>query len=315
MASHGAASSPAAVPHFDDLEVTPQEQLLISQRTPLRFHTYAPADALPAAAARTLLEPYLPLGSPTPSSSSTSPLSLMLTPPRPEDSPALVSTLNDPRVTPQLVGPPYPYSDELARDFILLKRRETRALLQRLVERARRELQRAGEGVEAEQERREQGVSSEADEDAAPWLDELPLGVIRRADGEYVGDFGVSRWQYEDVVDAEERASLVRENEGKKAGDPSALWSFGFYLHPSYHGLGIMAHVLCRLLDVYFFSHLGLDEVRGSAFADNVASIRTQEKCGLRRYGGCEHEVSESRGGGVRSMVVLKVTRRDFERL
>jgi len=87
------------------------------------------------------------------------------------------------------------------------------------------------------------------------------------------------------------------------------------YLHPSYHGRGIMALVLRRLLDIYFFSHLGVDEVRGSAFADNVASIRTQEKCGLRRFGGCEHEVSESRGGGVRKMVVLKVSRADFERL
>lgn len=231
MADRHAASSPAALPHFDSLQLTPQEQLLITQRTPLRFRTYTPTDTPSTSSKTTLLEPFLPLGSPTPSSSSTtssSTLSLILTALHPEDAPALVSTLNDPRVAPQLVGPPYPYSDELARDYVRLKRRETREVLLRLAERARRELKGASSGARTEQQdEQEQGAPSEADE-AAPWLDELPLCAIRCADsGEYVGDFGVSRWEFEDVVDAEERARLVGENEAKKAGDPSALRSFG----------------------------------------------------------------------------------------
>ncbi|GAA5904077.1 hypothetical protein JCM8208_003437 [Rhodotorula glutinis] len=313
MADQDAASTPAVAPHFD-LALTPQEQALIAQRTPLRFHTYTPANA--ASTTDPVLEPYLPLGSPTSSSTSTSttsPLSLILTPPRPQDAAALVSTLNDPLVAPQLVGPPYPYSDELAREFISLKRREAHEVLQRLAARARRELRRACSGEEQVAEGEREG--DEPLDVAAPWLDELPLCVIRRADtGEYVGDFGVHRWLFEDVVDAEERGRLVRENEAKKASDPSALWSFGFYLRPSFHGHGIMAHVLRSVLDSFLFSYLGIDEVCGSAFADNVASVRTQEKCGLRRYGGYERVVSASRGGGVRSMVVLKVTRADFAR-
>ncbi|GAA5948330.1 hypothetical protein JCM3775_004288 [Rhodotorula graminis] len=313
MADQNAASTPTTVPHFDLAHLTPQEQAFIAQRTPLRFHTYTPVDTPSATDPRPHLEPYLPLGSPT--SSSTSTLSLILTPPRPEDAGALVSTLNHPHVAPQLVGPPYPYSDELAREFIQLKRRDTRAVLERLAARARRELRRDGSGeeVDAAPEERDGG---EPDDEAAPWLDKLPLCAIRRADtGEYVGDLGVPRWQFEDVGDGEERDRLVSANEAKTASDPSALWSFGFYLRPSFHGQGIMAHVLRSVLDSYLFSYLGVDEVRGSAFADNVASIKTQEKCGLRRYGGYEHAVSESRGGGVRSIVVLKVTRDDFQRL
>lgn len=75
-----------------------------------------------------------------------------------------------------------------------------------------------------------------------------------------------------------------------------------------------MTHVLRTVLDTYLFGYLGADEVRGSAFADNLASIRTQEKCGLRRYGKGEYEVCESRGGGVRETTMLKVRREDFVR-
>lgn len=74
-----------------------------------------------------------------------------------------------------------------------------------------------------------------------------------------------------------------------------------------------MTLVLSSLFKSVFIDYLDAKIVRASAFADNEASIRVQEKCGLKKImldDGKEkrfwHEVSEGRGGGRREEVVLE---------
>ncbi|GAA6025278.1 hypothetical protein JCM11491_000160 [Sporobolomyces phaffii] len=69
-----------------------------------------------------------------------------------------------------------------------------------------------------------------------------------------------------------------------------------------------MTRVLGSVFESVFVGYLDAAIVRSSAFADNVASIRVQEKCGLRRVEAKRfvHAVCESRGGGTREEVVLE---------
>lgn len=53
-------------------------------------------------------------------------------------------------------------------------------------------------------------------------------------DGSYtfLGDCSIDRDRFDDVMDLEERARLVKENNARPAGDPDIIWSIG----------GILAH-------------------------------------------------------------------------
>ncbi|GAA6002140.1 GNAT family N-acetyltransferase [Rhodotorula paludigena] len=292
------------------LSISPAARALISQRTPFRFHevklggaaSQAPADTDTDSGrgASTVLEPFLPLSSPSPTS-----LPLILTPPRPSDPPALVRTLNDPRVAFSLVGPPYPYTEEIAREWNDFRRKAAEEAFKKLAQRA-----------EEERLRREEDPTGVSEASAAPWIvDGLPVGNIRRADtGEWVGDFGLPRWNYEDTPDEVERDQLLKENDAKEAGEPSIIWTFGFFLNPDYHGKGIMQHVLRTVLSTYVFPFLRADEIRGAAFTENRASIRTQEKCGFQAYYTFKRQISEARGGGTKEVTNLRLRRVDFER-
>ncbi|GAA6049595.1 hypothetical protein JCM3770_005026 [Rhodotorula araucariae] len=276
--------------------LTPVEQALIAQHTPFRFHTYPVGPSSTPATARgasLLLEPYLPLSSPAPTTTAPA-LALILTPPRASDLPAIVRTLNDPRVGLQLVGPPYPYTAQDAAERIASKARQTADASAQLARRAR--------------------VDSEWDGRRGGWVvDGLPLCAIRRADsGEWVGDFGVDRWLFEDLPEGVERDRAIEENRAKQAGDESVLWTFGFYLNPEYHGQGIMTRVLRSVLASYLFPYLNAGEVRGAAFASNLGSVRTQEKCGFTRYMSYEREIVETRGGGRKEVALFKLRRDDF---
>jgi hypothetical protein len=43
----------------------------------------------------------------------------------------------------------------------------------------------------------------------------------------YLGDCGFDRNMFHDVMDVEERARLVQENDARPAGDPDIIWSMG----------------------------------------------------------------------------------------
>jgi RimJ/RimL family protein N-acetyltransferase len=74
-----------------------------------------------------------------------------------------------------------------------------------------------------------------------------------------------------------------------------------------------MTLTLRAVFSKIFIDYLNAGIVRASAFVDNEASIRVQEKCGLKKLRGVDgeekrfwHEVSEGRGGGRRQEVVLE---------
>ncbi|BGO94017.1 hypothetical protein NBRC10512_003650 [Rhodotorula toruloides] len=262
------------------LTLTPAQCETISSHTPFRFHTVPITGAEPGQP-DSFLEPYFPLP-PHPTSPP-----LIVTPYRPTDIPSVMRTLNDPQVAYQLVGPPYPYTDNDAHGWSELRRRETEKVFNEVL------------GPKAEQALRGEEVDN--------WVvGDWALGNVRRADGEWVGDFGLCRWAFEDVPDAEERKKLVDENAAKEAGDPMLAWSYGFFLDPTYHGKGIMAHVLRSLIEGYYVPYLRAERIYGAAFATNPASLKTQERCGFVRKSSFEEDVIPNRGGGKKTVVTLQ---------
>ncbi|GEM07340.1 GNAT family acetyltransferase [Rhodotorula toruloides] len=213
-----------------------------------------------------LLEPYFPL----PTHTNSPPL--MVTPYRPTDIPSVMRTLNDPQVAYQLVGPPYPYSETDAHGWSEMRRIEAEKVFNEVL------------GPKAEQALKGEKVDN--------WVvGDWPLGNVRRADtGEWV----------------DERKKLIDENAAKEAGDPTLAWSYGFFLDPTYHGKGLMAHLLRSLVEGYYVPYLRAKRIYGAAFATNPASLKTQERCGFVRKSSFTEDVIASRGGGKKEVITLE---------
>ncbi|GAA5835627.1 hypothetical protein JCM11251_002981 [Rhodosporidiobolus azoricus] len=290
------------------------QQDLIALLTPFRFHDVplpssqsisashcAHTTATTTISSPTFLEPYLPLSLPP-----LSPFPLILTPTRSApDFPPRLFTLNHPKVAFSLVGPPYPYTEELARDFSEGKKRGTEEYFGKLGGLAQKALDAAAGSVEVASKRvLEEGEGKIPDE----WLpDGLPFSDLRNQEtGDWVGDLSTMRWNFEDVADQEERERLRKDNLARKPGDPELAWSFGFFLSPNYHGQGLMHLALSSMFDAFLRSFLRCERIHGAAMAHNVASIRTQEKNGLVRYNTWTREVAETRGGGTVDVAVLR---------
>ncbi|BGP24526.1 hypothetical protein JCM10295v2_003444 [Rhodotorula toruloides] len=272
---------PPSHAQYLSLTLTPAQCDVISSYTPFRFRTVAIADAKPGHR-DSLLEPYFPL----PTHTNSPPL--MVTPYRPTDIPSVMRTLNDPQVAYQLVGPPYPYSETDAHGWSEMRRIEAEKVFNEVL------------GPKAEQALKGEKVDN--------WVvGDWPLGNVRRADtGEWVGDFGLCRWAFEDVPDADERKKLIDENAAKEAGDPTLAWSYGFFLDPTYHGKGLMAHLLRSLVEGYYVPYLRAKRIYGAAFATNPASLKTQERCGFVRKSSFTEDVIASRGGGKKEVITLE---------
>jgi len=68
-----------------------------------------------------------------------------------------------------------------------------------------------------------------------------------------------------------------------------------------------MTSVLTSLIENYFVPYLDAHIIRASAFSDNPASIRVQEKSGLVRTGEKYLvQITEVKGGGKREESVLE---------
>ncbi|BGP16049.1 hypothetical protein JCM10213_006815 [Rhodosporidiobolus nylandii] len=284
MASSFNPADVAGSEAYYSLSLTPSQQALLSRLTPFRFR---PAPSSTGSSA-SLVEPFLPLRSP-------SDLPLILTPPRPSDIPRQVECLNHPAVAFCLVGPPYPYAAEHAREWGATKGRDLEEYFFRLLEK----LEAQGKAVEQ--------LPTVPYEDGWRYRpDGCPCNSIRRADtGEWVGDLGTFRWVFEDVQDPEERERLAKENLARVAGDEELRWSFGFFLHPSYGGRGLMTGLLASHVS-YLRGFLRTKHIHGAAFSDNIPSLRTQEKNGFVRYAAWTRQISEARGGGTKEVAVLK---------
>lgn len=263
---------------------------LISSHTPIAFTL-------------TTLQPYLPLSHPS------LPNRLSLTLPRPSDLPAQLLALNHPSIYPQLEAPPYPYTASDAEWWN-----------DHLLSRWRICCQRWGEG------------EGEGDFGVRVFAESgCPLGQLRLAaegeeqgEGEWVGDLGVSRWEYKELPAAEGEVARWA-NEARKVGDEELVWSFGcallspslvpcpsfpsltidslrctafaVFLTPSLHGQQILTHALRSFLLSFLIPVLGARKIRSAAFVGNWGSRRVQEKCGLQLLHH-PHPSSSALGGG-----------------
>lgn len=318
---------------FLRVDLTEAQRDAISAHTPYRFHTIPIPPPSPAAAAEAnhdhLVEPYLPLPL------TTSP-PLILTPQRPTDVSRIVETLTDPAVGMQLIGPPWPFKAEDAHSWGESLRAQAKEVFRDLKARTEQlgEISTNGYGEERGTER---PAGDETKTKKRRWPIPAPkIHSLRRADnGAWAGDFGVTRWQFDNVVDAEEKQRLIDENEAKEVLDPTVIWTYGcksqalrvslssvptppadtqrnsfpplaVYLHPELHGKGLMSQVLESMLSTYFDDYLGANEVRGAAYASNPASLKTQERCGFVRFGAFMEDVSEGRGGGQKEVITLR---------
>jgi 8-oxo-dGTP diphosphatase len=117
------------------------------------------------------------------------------------------------------------------------------------------------------------------EEAARDWIasrgedDEITFAIVRRADGVFLGGFGVE-------PELEKRQAVV-----------------GYWLGKPYWGQGYASEALAAALD-YAFASFDIDRVRASVVPENRASIRVMEKNGFR-YDGIGLVPAPARGGPV----------------
>lgn len=118
---------------------------------------------------------------------------------------------NDPVVYSKLIGTPFPYTQEDAESWFPIIERGCREGLGQYRE------------LLAQREKGEQGG----------WVDAgAPVRSIREVNPEtgeqtFIGDCGIQRGPFREIVDQEEKERLVKENEGWEAGDERIVWEIG----------------------------------------------------------------------------------------
>lgn len=145
-------------------------------------------------------EPYLQLAAPF--------SSIRITPPREADAPAATAIIQDPLVYTFLQGPPFPFTEQDALDYIrIIKPGCDKVFLE---------------------------IKPYLDQGIADFFASgCPVRSIRevQADGTeiYIGDIGIDRSGYEELAlsDANEQQRMADINETKPIGDPSIDWTIG----------------------------------------------------------------------------------------
>ncbi|KAG5647668.1 hypothetical protein DXG03_008391 [Asterophora parasitica] len=191
---------------------------------------------------------------------------IIITPPRRDDVALYVPIMNDPRIYEWLGSPPFPYTKEHAEEWYAKIKQSSDAILA--------ELEAARESPEL------------------VLVGESPIRVIRQVkeDGEdvYVGDIGIIRCvegkllaPLASPVDDEHQANYVEANAALAVGDPNIIWTFGYYVVPSYHGKGIMTDVVRSLLWEWAVPRMGVRTIVGTAFEGNEGSVKVFQKNGF----------------------------------
>jgi hypothetical protein len=133
---------------------------------------------------------------------------IIIAAPRLQDAAQLCEILNDPRVYPWVADPPFPYTMEDAISWLTQCKAEADAIWNELEQ-----------------------ANAECPNGPPKIVGRCPVGSIleENADGSYtfLGTCGIDRCKYEDVLDAQERARLVHENNTRPVGDPDIVWRIG----------------------------------------------------------------------------------------
>ncbi|KAF7370960.1 Gnat family [Mycena sanguinolenta] len=97
----------------------------------------------------------------------------------------------------------------------------------------------------------------------------------------FLGDVGIWRSSWPEVLDAEERARLVTENNARPAGDPEIAWHVSYYLAPSHQGRGLTTVAVKTLIKEFGIPWMRTKYLRSGVFQGNPASLRVLQKCGF----------------------------------
>ncbi|KAJ7860409.1 acyl-CoA N-acyltransferase [Mycena olivaceomarginata] len=120
---------------------------------------------------------------------------------------------------------------------------------------------------------------------AEAWLTALKAqtDAMERADGTdvFIGDVGLVRSGWTEVLDTEQRGRFVAENNARAAGDPAIAWHVGYYLAPSHHGRGLMTIAVKTLITQFGIPLLKTKRIRSSTFQGNYGSLRVLQKNGF----------------------------------
>ncbi|KAI0248385.1 GNAT domain-containing protein [Lactifluus subvellereus] len=201
-----------------------------------------------------IMEPYLRLPAPHDR--------IVIVTPRLQDAAELCEILNDPRVYRWVANPPFPYTMEHAISWLTQSKAEADAIWNELEQ-----------------------ASAESPSGPPKFVGGCPLRSIleENADGSYtfLGTCGIDRNTYDDVMDLEERARLVHENNARPVGDPNIIWRIGYYLRPSHHGRGIMTAVVGMLMKSWGIPRMNVRNVEPAVFEGNTSSQRVLEKNGF----------------------------------
>ncbi|KAJ7597310.1 acyl-CoA N-acyltransferase [Mycena floridula] len=190
---------------------------------------------------------------------------IILTPARLDDAPSLIELLNDPKICLWLSSPPFPYLEEHADWWLKKKLDEYNKMMQML--------------ADAE------------NEEILKILDDCPVNTIREVleDGSeiMIGTVNLFRCCWMELagphgVNWEIKDKLEEENNARLAGDPEILWTVGYYLAPSHHGLGIMPDALDTLLHSWSIPRMAVKKMIGTVFTGNAGSVRVLEKVGFK---------------------------------
>lgn len=219
---------------------------------------------------------------------------IILTPPRWSDEKCLAPIINDPGISIWLEGPPIPYRDEYAPEWLTLIKGQSDGILKELEEERLRP------------------------EGPLKLVGGYPVRHIREVlpDGTevYLGDIGIGRAQLEEVLDPEDRKRAVEENNSKPIGDPSIVWTFGgtYRYRACFPTSGIVADCApCRLpclfapwtgnhdrSDEHDIEWVGDSEDGGSDYDRIYVQWERRKPTGIREEWICMEKNARQREGG-----------------
>ncbi|KAJ7777212.1 hypothetical protein B0H16DRAFT_1406775 [Mycena metata] len=112
-----------------------------------------------------------------------------------------------------------------------------------------------------------------------------PVRHVReeRADGTdiFIGDIAIARASFVQVLDKEERARLLTENNARVLGDPEIVWHVGYYLAPSHHGRGLATVAVRTIINQWGIPAMKVKLIRTGTFEGNHGSLKVLQKNGF----------------------------------
>ncbi|KAH8835613.1 acyl-CoA N-acyltransferase [Flagelloscypha sp. PMI_526] len=211
---------------------------------------------------------------------------LILTPQRANDGERHVALMNEPKINTMLTTPPFPYTQKDGEDWIKIAQGFLPPLLEQI---------QAGSN----------------------YLDGCPVHVVRYLNEDksdiLIGSIAIWRdggLGREDPIvpeDSEEAQRRVALNKSKPTGDPTIVWTIGYWLDPVYHGKGYMTDILATLLE-FATLRMNVKHIVGTSFEENPASMKVFIKNGFKQRPGVLRDYTLVKGRR-RSLLVAEWTR------